>query len=251
MFAARHPLQGGFLGGSDSKESACNAGSSGLIPGWGRSPGGGNGHPLQDSCLENPRDGEPGGLQSVGSQRIRLRTQAGTHPLLLQCSSRVDWGLGVGRSQEGGSHHAGWRRVDGGALSVGRGHQLTAVLSPAHTSAWSDGAGQRTHLGPGAHLGGRRPLPSCTPPGRLQAGPPQRTRGCQAHLSPRVIASSWEVPSCWNPAGGPEGWSAQAGMWANLIPARVRRLQPACRPHIQRGGFTRAQEACGAGGPLT
>ena len=29
----------------------------GLIPGWGRSPGGGNGNPLQGSCLENPRDG--------------------------------------------------------------------------------------------------------------------------------------------------------------------------------------------------
>ena len=38
------------------------------IPGSGRSPGGGNGNPLQYSCLDNPMDGEPGGLQSMGSQ---------------------------------------------------------------------------------------------------------------------------------------------------------------------------------------
>ena len=43
----------GFPGGSDSKESACNAGNLGLIPGSGRSPGEGNGNPLQYSCLEN------------------------------------------------------------------------------------------------------------------------------------------------------------------------------------------------------
>ena len=36
------------------KESACNAGDVGLIPGSGRSPGGGNGNPVQYSCLENP-----------------------------------------------------------------------------------------------------------------------------------------------------------------------------------------------------
>ena len=47
----------GFPGGSDSKASACNAGDLGLIPGLGRSPGEGNGNPLQYSCLENPMDG--------------------------------------------------------------------------------------------------------------------------------------------------------------------------------------------------
>ena len=41
---------------SVSKESACNAGNSGLIPGSGRSPGEGNGNPLQYLCLENPMD---------------------------------------------------------------------------------------------------------------------------------------------------------------------------------------------------
>ena len=46
----------GFPGGSDSKESACNAGDPGSVPGSGRSPGEGNGNPLQYPCLENPMD---------------------------------------------------------------------------------------------------------------------------------------------------------------------------------------------------
>ena len=46
--------QKGFPYSSVGKESACNAGDLGSIPGWGRSPGGGNGNPLQYSCLENP-----------------------------------------------------------------------------------------------------------------------------------------------------------------------------------------------------
>ena len=47
----------GFPGGSDGKESACNAGDLGSIPGLGRSPGEGNGNPLHYSCLENSMDG--------------------------------------------------------------------------------------------------------------------------------------------------------------------------------------------------
>ena len=47
----------GFPGGSDGKESVCNAGDPGSISGLGRSPGEGNGSPLQYSCLENPMDG--------------------------------------------------------------------------------------------------------------------------------------------------------------------------------------------------
>jgi len=46
----------GFPGGSGDKESACNAGDPGLIPGLGRSPGEGNGNLLQYSCLGNPMD---------------------------------------------------------------------------------------------------------------------------------------------------------------------------------------------------
>ena len=41
-------------GGSEGKESACNAGDLGSVPGLGRSPGGRHVNPLQDSCLENP-----------------------------------------------------------------------------------------------------------------------------------------------------------------------------------------------------
>ena len=44
----------GFSGGSDGKESACNVGHLGSIPGLGRFPGGGHGNPLQHCCLENP-----------------------------------------------------------------------------------------------------------------------------------------------------------------------------------------------------
>ena len=48
----------GFPGGSEVKASASNAGDPGSIPGSGRSPGEGNGNPLQYPCLENPMDGE-------------------------------------------------------------------------------------------------------------------------------------------------------------------------------------------------
>ena len=43
----------------------------GSTPELGRSLGGGNSNPLQDSCLENPMDREPGGLQSIRSRRVR------------------------------------------------------------------------------------------------------------------------------------------------------------------------------------
>ena len=46
----------GFPGGSDGKESGCNAGDLGSIPGSGRSSEEGNGNPLQCSCLENSMD---------------------------------------------------------------------------------------------------------------------------------------------------------------------------------------------------
>ena len=46
----------GFPGGSDGKESVCDVGDLGLIPELGRSPGEGNGNPLQYSCLQNSMD---------------------------------------------------------------------------------------------------------------------------------------------------------------------------------------------------
>ena len=60
----------GFPGGSDGKESVCNAGGLGLIPGSGRSPREVNDCPLQYSCLEDSWTEGPGGLQSMGSQRV-------------------------------------------------------------------------------------------------------------------------------------------------------------------------------------
>ena len=50
-------LEMSLPGSSDGKASVYNAGDPGLIPGLGRSPGEGNGSPLQYSCLENPTDG--------------------------------------------------------------------------------------------------------------------------------------------------------------------------------------------------
>ena len=63
-----------FPGGSVVKNSSANAGDAGdtgSIPASGRSRGGGNDNPLQYSCLENSTDEEPGGIQSMGSQRVR------------------------------------------------------------------------------------------------------------------------------------------------------------------------------------
>ena len=60
-----------FPGGSDSKESAFNAGELGSVPGLGRSPGEGNGNPLQDACLENRMDRGAWWATVHGSQRVR------------------------------------------------------------------------------------------------------------------------------------------------------------------------------------
>jgi len=57
----------GVPGGSDGKESSCNAGDPGSIPGSGRSPGEENGNPLQYSCLENPMDS---GAWQATAQRV-------------------------------------------------------------------------------------------------------------------------------------------------------------------------------------
>ena len=67
-----------FPGGSDGKESACNVGEPGSIPGSGRSPGEENEYSLQYSCLGNLTE-EPGGLQSIGLQRVRHNWATNTH----------------------------------------------------------------------------------------------------------------------------------------------------------------------------
>ena len=62
----------GFPGGSDGKESACNAGDQGSVLGLGSSPGERNGNPLQYPCMKNSMDRDnPVKLQSMGSQRVR------------------------------------------------------------------------------------------------------------------------------------------------------------------------------------
>ena len=59
-----------FPGGSDGKESACNAGDLGSIPGSGRSPREGNDNPIQYLAWRIPWTEDPGGLQSMGLQRV-------------------------------------------------------------------------------------------------------------------------------------------------------------------------------------
>ena len=60
-----------FPGSSDSKESACNAGDLGSIPGSGTFPGEGNGNPLQYSCLGTPMDRGACGLYSPWDRKVR------------------------------------------------------------------------------------------------------------------------------------------------------------------------------------
>ena len=62
----------GFPGGLDGKESTCNAGYPGSIPGSGRSPREGNGNPLQYSCLENPMDRGAWTILGVANSQTRL-----------------------------------------------------------------------------------------------------------------------------------------------------------------------------------
>ena len=70
-FQLFQPCLWAFSAGSNGKESACNAGDAGSIPGSGRSTGGGHGNPLQSSCLETPGTEEPGGLcDPTDSRRV-------------------------------------------------------------------------------------------------------------------------------------------------------------------------------------
>ena len=66
------PVFLGFPGGSSGKESACNAGNLGLIPGLGRSSGEGKGHPLQYSGLENSTNSPWGCKESDTTKQLSL-----------------------------------------------------------------------------------------------------------------------------------------------------------------------------------
>ena len=75
---------GVFPGGSEGKESTCNAGDSGSIPGLGRSAREGNGNPFQYSCLENPMDrggwwATVHGVAKSQTQQKRLSIEQLTH----------------------------------------------------------------------------------------------------------------------------------------------------------------------------
>ena len=73
-YKIHRPKGKGYPGGSDSNESACNEGDSGSSPGSGRSPGEGNGNPLQSSCLGNCMGREAWGCkESDTTERLTLR----------------------------------------------------------------------------------------------------------------------------------------------------------------------------------
>ena len=86
------------------KNPPANVGDMGSIPGLERSPGGGNGNPLQYSCLKNPTDKqESGGLQSRGSQRVRrdIVTEHKHYSLSLMYGTSHGWRSLVGCSPWG------------------------------------------------------------------------------------------------------------------------------------------------------
>ena len=105
-------------GGSDSKASAYNVGDPDLIPGWGRSPGEGNGNPLQYCCLENPMDrgAWKATVYGVTEGRTRLRDLTFTfhfHALekeMAAHSSVLAWRI-PGTGEPGGLLSMGSHRV--------------------------------------------------------------------------------------------------------------------------------------------
>ena len=104
--------------GSDGKESACNAGDLGSVPGLGRSPGEGKGYPLQYSCLVNPMDGGAwwAAVHGVAKSRARLSDFTFTlrfHALekeMATHSSVLAWRI-PGTGEPGGLPSLGLHRV--------------------------------------------------------------------------------------------------------------------------------------------
>ena len=105
----------GYPGSSNSKESTCNAGDLGLIPGLGRFPGGGNGTPLQCSCLKNPMDrgAWQAAVQRVAKSQTRLSDQATGHkhtPATVLLATQVPGNL-CSAEVLSATFHAGWSRI--------------------------------------------------------------------------------------------------------------------------------------------
>ena len=119
----------GFPGGSEVKVFACNVGDLGSIPGLGRSPGGGNGNPLQYSCLEIPWAEELDRVQSMGSGRVRHDwTTECTHTHRYICPTTTKAGMNAKgrsrhncnvRSQRGQSKPTGHHQSQGKCVSQG------------------------------------------------------------------------------------------------------------------------------------
>jgi len=89
----------GFPDGSVVENPPANAGDVGSIPGLGRSPREGNGNPPQYSYLENPMTEEPGGLQSMGSQRAVHNLATKTTTNIFQNSHSI-FGFGLSQPKE-------------------------------------------------------------------------------------------------------------------------------------------------------
>ena len=92
----------GFPSGPDGKESACNAGDLGSIPGLGRYPGGEHGNPLQSSCLENPHAQRSqvgyspwGGKESEMAEQLSTKYLENTHWKYLRESKQLVYGAAV------------------------------------------------------------------------------------------------------------------------------------------------------------
>ena len=135
----------GFPLSRDGKESACNAGDLGSIPGSTRSPGERNNNPLQYSCLENLRDGGawcrrerqtvPG--RGLGESKRRERGGSGL-PLRAPLGSSRNNERG---SQDGWRGPCGWRK-DGDAVRVLATGQTPGARSAQDFGFYSEGGGE-------------------------------------------------------------------------------------------------------------
>ena len=126
-----------FPGGSDGKESACNVGDPGSIPGLGRYPGEGNGYPLQYCCLENSMDRGAWRLQSLGHKELdtteRLTHHTHTHR---ECNFK---GLWRGK-QEDQSQRGMWRCYRAGSEDPGKDREPRDVGNLQKLERQADGS---------------------------------------------------------------------------------------------------------------
>ena len=117
-------------GGSEGKASPCNVGDLGLIPGSGRSPGEGNGNPLQCSCLENPRD------RGAWWASVYGVTQSRTWLMWLSSSSFP--GSSDGKASAYNEGDLGLIPGSGRSLGEGNGNspQYSCLENPTDQGAW-------------------------------------------------------------------------------------------------------------------